>query len=298
MASDLRATNQSAGNCCGTLPAPHLLAFFVFPKKLISFFPPFLKTQVVNGPVITSVSLLFASLVGLTISTLHSRQMAISKSLVLEVHNLRELQSLLESAAVRLSFHEADRRDALALLRVHTECLLSRYYLSPEKRRDPHAYIESTLPALLNWCNEQQLGGRKQRGKRQPVPEGSPDTPSAHELRIAMTGSKATETANTRGCLISQIYELTHRLMDERSNRWIALETVQFPTVHYLTLAVLALSIAVSYLVATAQDEVLFLEGLPIRLLWAVLVTSFTALGMVCFDLAKPFGGAYHVKEE
>ena len=75
----------------------------------------------------------------------------------------------------------------------------------------------------------------------------------------------------------------------------MALQTVPFPVVHYLTLALLALSIVVSFLVATAQAEFIFLRGLPVRVLWSVLITSFTALGIVIFDLAKPFGGAYHI---
>lgn len=75
----------------------------------------------------------------------------------------------------------------------------------------------------------------------------------------------------------------------------MALQTATFPTVHYQTLALLAASIVISFLVATAQAESIFLRGMPVRVLWSVLITSFTALGVVCFDLAKPFGGAYHV---
>jgi hypothetical protein len=32
-----------------------------------------------------------------------------------------------------------------------------------------------------------------------------------------------------------------------------------------------------------------------VRILWSLLTTSFLALGLVCFDLAQPFGGAYHI---
>ena len=43
-------------------------------------------TQVINGPVITSISILFATLASMTISTLYQRQMDIRKSYALEVH--------------------------------------------------------------------------------------------------------------------------------------------------------------------------------------------------------------------
>jgi hypothetical protein len=67
--------------------------------------------------------------------------------------------------------------------------------------------------------------------------------------------------------------------------------------VHYMTLALLAFFIGLSFLVATAQAQVLFAEaGLySVRVLWAILVTAFTSLGVLCYDMSRPFGGAYHV---
>ena len=101
-------------------------------------------------------------------------------------------------------------------------------------------------------------------------------------------------TAATAEAIEAQVRTLAQNLMNERGRRWMALQTAPFPMVHFLTLTLLALSIVVSFLVATAQAEFIFLRGLPVRLLWSVLITSFTALGVVVFDLARPFRGAYH----
>lgn len=53
-------------------------------------------TQVVNGPVITSISLLFAALVSTTVSTLHTRQMEMHNSSSKQMHEAVQLQSLVQ----------------------------------------------------------------------------------------------------------------------------------------------------------------------------------------------------------
>jgi len=134
---------------------------------------------------------------------------------------------------------------------------------------DPHAYIESDLLILQDVINEMYASGPK-RGMRKPPPG-------------------ATEH------LLSQLQTLTHRLLDERSNRWLAIRALKFPTVHYVTLTLLAISIGVAFLVATDEAEFIFLHGLPVRILWTLLCTSFTTLAVLCYDLSRPFGGAYRV---
>lgn len=222
-------------------------------------------TQVVNGPVITSVSVLFASLVGLTISNLHKRQAEIHRSLVAEVHSLRELYYLLTSSAVEPHVHPERLHLAQSLVNDHIDDLFSIKFSTPNDRQDAHAYIESGLPRLMLW-SIQELTRRR-------------ISPPAHYIT-------------------SQVRDLVKLIMEERTRRWMALQAVPFPLFHYFTLALLAMGIVVSFLVATSQAEFLFLKGLPIKILWSVLMTSFTALGVVCFDLASPFGGAYHIPHD
>jgi hypothetical protein len=222
-------------------------------------------TQVVNGPVITSISVLFATLVSLTISNLHSRQVDIRKSFLLEVQNIRRLQQLLETTpAVRKRAPEAK-----AYLRQHSDNLVRESHGDLTTVRgdaNPHIFIESTLPALLSWSH----------------------------LAI----SKLSTESRDSQYVLMQIQDMTYRLLQERARRWLALEAMHFPAVHYMTLSLLALSIGISFLVATDQAGFIFLYGLPVKILWSVLAASLAALGVLCFDLSRPFGGAYHVPDQ
>jgi len=97
--------------------------------------------------------------------------------------------------------------------------------------------------------------------------------------------------------LISRVQRCVDQILKQRSYRWLALRALHFPPIHYITLALLATGIAISFLVATDEAEFIFLRGLPVRILWTVLCTSFCALATLCFDLSRPFGGAYRVHE-
>lgn len=242
-------------------------------------------TQVVNGPVITSVSVLFASLVSLTISNLHNRQVEIHGSLVEEVHIIRSLTMLLETDVAHLCL-AGGIRSVKSLIDGHRKTLFSMKFSTSMERKDAHAYIESDLPALLAWCNHQRFFGSSDRR------QNSDDRKNSLFWRTSASQNSIETTSNE---IIQQIETDTHRLLHQRSRRWMALQTVLFPKVHYVTLTLLAVAIVISFLVATAQSETIFLYGLPVRVLWSVLITSFTALGTVCYDLSKPFGGAYHI---
>ena len=66
-----------------------------------------------------------------------------------------------------------------------------------------------------------------------------------------------------------------------------------FPTMHYIALAFLALSICLSFLVATDQS-LHILESMQVRMLWSILIGSFTFLAVVCFDLSCCFMAMRH----
>ena len=144
----------------------------------------------------------------------------------------------------------------------------SRGNLTAPAALDPHLFIESSLPALLTWTN------------------------------VAFNKLSLKARTGGTGRSLEKIQDMTYQLLIERSNRWLALEAMHFPAVHYLTLSTLALSIGISFLVATDQAGFIFLQGLPVKILWTVLAGSLAALGVLCYDLSRPFGGAYHVPGE
>jgi hypothetical protein len=224
-------------------------------------------TQVVNGPVVTSISVLFATLISVTVSSLHSRQQDVQVSLINEIQALRQLQALLSSplhhnflsAAER---HVADEQVDLLGVCVSTEARTTQR--RPHKTNH-HEYIDSQSAQLLTFCDEIELSYLvKPRGR--------------HDPRM----------------LLGRIRETVASVRTERKNRWVAV-TSQFPAVHYFTLGLLVVSILLSFLVTTDEAEFIFLKGLQVRILWSVLVTCFSSLAVVCGDLADVYSGNYAV---
>ena len=204
--------------------------------------------------------------------------------MISEVHNLRALQALLNSTSAELSFGTMELDTAQRLVQQHADTLFSPKFSTAAERQNAHEYIESCLPELIQWRHEQAIARMRQQQQQQRAHSDDNHHPHPEPCFSAVAQSMEAEL-ETR----------VQNLMNERGRRWMALQTVPFPLVHYLTLTLLALSIVVSFLVATAQAEFIFVTGLPVRVLWSVLITSFTALGVVCVDLGGPFRGAYHI---
>jgi hypothetical protein len=94
--------------------------------------------------------------------------------------------------------------------------------------------------------------------------------------------------------LLVVAYDTVTRIQHARCDRWMSLQ-IKFPAMHYVTLSLLAMAICISFLVATDQSLVIF-ESLQVRILWTILIGSFTSLAVVCYDLSSPFVGAYQVR--
>jgi len=106
------------------------------------------------------------------------------------------------------------------------------------------------------------------------------------ELHTAMMNQ-----ANTP--IVLQTHQVLTQISEARRSRHATLK-IHFPSMHYLTLGILAVSICISFLIATDQN-LQVLESIPVRLLWSILIGAFTSLAVVCYDLAAPFMGVYKV---
>jgi hypothetical protein len=252
-------------------------------------------TQVVNGPVITSVSILFATLSSMTISSLYERQIVIRKCYELELRSLRMLHMWIHAIPSERQVARAIGED---LLVQYTQQLFQEsrdggptrnndlFYekVGGEEQgmlRDPSG--DGHLMALMNWSNDLLLFQRppdssssnnnySKSTKKTPPPPPSPPPPPA--------------------AIVGQIQSVLSTLLSQRHLRSLALSTV-FPLVHWLTLTFLAAAIGISFLVATDQQDFIFLHGFPIRILWGVLMGSFTSLAILCYDLYSIYDGAY-----
>jgi len=82
-------------------------------------------------------------------------------------------------------------------------------------------------------------------------------------------------------------------LKEYRSNR-IALLQSNFPIAHYVTLATLALSICVIFLI-DAGCKIMATDVVILKIFWAMTLGTFTILSTTCYDLRDPFQGSYAV---
>ena len=68
-----------------------------------------------------------------------------------------------------------------------------------------------------------------------------------------------------------------------------------FPALHFGILTVLAMSICLAFLMETNLDVLIFLSAVQLKILWTMLIGTFSALGVVCYDLGDPFRGSYQI---
>jgi hypothetical protein len=294
----------AVASCLGFGVLAHYFHQFVQWWSYQSWYPPTenqiqlqanVVTQVVNGPVITSVSILFATLSSMTISSLYERQIVIRKCYALELRSLRLLHMGIQAIPSEL---EVARRMGEDLLVQYTQQLFQEsrggggsgptrnndLYYEKETVVEEQGFLRDSsgdghLMALLNWSNDLLL------------PQRPPDSSSNSSSNNKST-KKTHPSPPPPAAIVGQIQSVLSTLLSQRHLRSLALSTV-FPIVHWLTLTFLAAAIGISFLVATDQQDFIFLHGFPIRILWGVLMGSFTSLAILCYDLYSIYDGAY-----
>ena len=207
----------------------------------------------INGVVVPAISILFATLIGTTISTLRQRQLDIRTAINMEAGQLRILQSSLEAFPQGV---------------VQDKC---RYYLIQYTSRliaEGHATVN--LNALDLNGMDSELNG------------------------VLCELNRISYSNLVPPSILSQTFASCNRLYEERSKRVTALQST-FPPLHYVIVTTLALSICLAFLMETNQELLVFLNAIQLRLLWTMLVGTFCALAVVCYDLGNPFRGSYQI---
>jgi hypothetical protein len=209
----------------------------------------------INGVIMPSISLLFANLIGNTVSTLRQRQLDIRTIINMEAGQLRILQSMLDS------FPQGFVQNKCRYYLVdYTSRLISEGHETVDLDASDHSGMDSELNGVLNELHSL----------------------SATELVPAV--------------ILGQSYGACNKLSEHRSKRIAALQST-FPALHYVIVGALALSICIVFLMETNQDILVFLNAVQLRLLWTMLVGTFCALAVVCFDLGNPFRGSYEISK-
>jgi hypothetical protein len=204
----------------------------------------------INGIVVPSVSILFATLIGNTITTLRQRQVDIRTAINMEAGQLRILQSILEAFPLGVAKEKC------------------QFYLIQ--------YISRLIAEGNESVNLDALG-------------------MDSELNGVLAElNRVSESNQISSVILGQSYASCNRLYEERSKRVTALQST-FPALHYMIVSTLAISICVVFLMETNQELLVFLNAVQLRILWTILVGTFSALAVVIFDLGNPFRGSYQI---
>jgi len=222
-------------------------------------------TPAVNGIVVPAIALLFATLISNTINTLRQRQLDIRTTLNTEAGEMRTLQSVVDC-------FPQDIVDQMHL----------REYLIQYASR----LIAESQPGV----NIAQL---EFTGSTDSEMNGF--MAKLNKISVMSLGAKdGSDACAIPPSLLSECYGAVTRLYAERSSRISALQST-FPVLHYAILAILAASICISFLIESDQALLIFLNAVQLRVLWSMLIGTFSALAVVSYDLEDPFRGSYQI---
>lgn len=251
-------------------------------------------TPAINGLVVPSMALLFATLVSNTINTLRNRQLLIRTSLNTEANDLRMLSTMVDSLPSELRETKNHLREYLIQyasrviaesqpgLSVDNQVFIGSMdseingFLSVWNRLSmaqySTMYVDTFLPASNYTIDQSAFGTLEQML----------NLPSEQRKRVAPF---------IPPYFFTEAYDALTRLRHERSIRLSALQST-YPTLHYVILGLLAGSICTVFLMETNQELLIFLSAIQLRILWSMLIGTFSALAVVNYDLIDPFRGS------
>jgi hypothetical protein len=223
----------------------------------------------INGVVVPAISILFANLIGTTISTLRQRQLDIRTAINMEAGQLRILQSMLDV------FPESQRFVCRRYLTQYTSRLIAE--------SQPTVQVD-----ILGMDTE--LNGLLAELNRLAVIDIDTDTDTD------IDDDESLDVQQVSSLLLGNAYTSCSKLYEERAKRITALRSI-FPTLHFVIVTTLAISICIAFLLESNQVLLVFLNAIQLRILWTMLVGTFSALAIVCYDLGNPFRGSYQISK-
>lgn len=209
----------------------------------------------INGVVVPSISILFATMISNTVSSLRQRILDIREAINLEAGDLRVLTAMVDSYP-----NECDQNKCRSYLIQYTSRLIA------ESR--PGVNINSLEPTGM----DSEMYG----------------------LLVELNTIAKSDEVDMPASLLSESYGAVARLNKERCRRVSALQST-YPSLHFAIVSMLAISICVAFLMETNQELLIFLNSIQLRILWTMLIGTFSALATVCYDLCDPFAGSNNV---
>lgn len=214
-------------------------------------------TPAVNGIVLPTMTILFATLTSNTVADLRQRQLDIRTCLNTEAGELRILSSLVDVY---------ENKEMAGICRMYLKQYTSRLIAESQPGMDVNQF--------------------ESRGSMDSEMNGF-----VYQLNLALSRENESRMSPE---LFTESYGAVVRLNSERATRISALQST-YPVLHYAILGLLASSIGILFLLETNQAIILFLNALQIRVLWTMLIGTFASLAVVLYDLANPFRGSYQI---
>jgi len=227
-------------------------------------------TPAINGIVVPSISILFATLISNTVATLRQRQLDVRTTLNTEAGDIRALVSMVDSFPLP-SFSDYQDRCRSYLLQYTTRIIAESQSGVKINSLDFTGSLDSEMNGFLSQLNEMNS--------------------FEYEEQDCHIGAPAT---NIPPHISNECYGALTRLNSLRSTRISALQST-FPPLHYAILLMLAGSICITFLIESNQELLYFLNAVQLKILWTMLIGTFSALGVVCYDLSDPFRGSYEI---
>mmetsp|Transcript_10964 Transcript_10964/g.23187 ORF Transcript_10964/g.23187 Transcript_10964/m.23187 type:complete len:663 (-) Transcript_10964:125-2113(-) len=298
-------------------------------------------TPAINGLVVPSIALLFATLVSNTINTLRQRQLQIRTSLNIEANDMRMLSTMVDSLPMELQKVKNHLREYLiqyssriigeskpglsvdnhmfigsmdhemngflGVLNKLSMCTYGTVYVNtmqPPGGSAPTMVGKDADHAIHNSASSSTTSATTTTTIPSPPPEIPPSrvpypVSESHfqllESQLGLTPyQRHVSSAFLSSPMFSEAYDALTRLRNERSTRLSALQFT-YPMMHYVLLALLASSICIVFLMETNQELLIFLSAIQLKILWGMLIGTFSALGVVNYDMVDPFRGRYNV---
>lgn len=228
-------------------------------------------TPATNGIVVACLAIALGTLTSVTVSSLRSRQKEVRQCLNKEACELAVLQAGLRAALYPPKPLDKNLNDTACYLQV---LILLRAYVA-------RVYAESASSADASLLQEQSVSDTEL-------------VAILNELRVC----KGIPSFTVYPVRDEATLRIT-RLNDARCDRLAAIAT-GFPFFHWMILALLACSVAVCFLVEVDQSEGRFLAERPedsvrLRLVFTIMVGSFSGLTALCADLNDLFRGSFNV---
>lgn len=215
---------------------------------------------VLNGPVTLAVSILFGTLVSMTIQTLYDRQTRLHTNYISTVEEVRELYVMIQT------FPEPYKSEGQTCLSSFLDETLDDLFSSNHH----HHHHQVTPPQII----------RKKQTTR----------------LLQLLNRLSDDDKDQTPSYIGQVYSGVQRLTELRSDLLATLQTV-FAPAHYINIVILAATLLFVFLLETDQTTLQFLLGFQLSICWALLVGTFSTLSAVIFDLSSPFTGMFSIME-